>query len=622
MLPQLLPFFIYLPLAGFVCSLLVPHKKEKLVSGISITTIGIQLLAIVALIISWILNDAAVLDLKHMVLFTSPGFQIFIDLYFDRITAVYAITGAVLTLLVAIFSRFYLHREAGFKRFFGTLLLFYSGYNLVIFAGNFETLFIGWEFLGIASFLLIAFYRDRWLPVKNSLKVISIYRFSDICLLLAMWMSHHLWHENITFFKLNDALLVANQVQGHYGFAVFIAIMLLLAAAIKSAQLPFSSWLPRAMEGPTTSSAIFYGSLSVHIGVFLLMRTYPFWESIPAIKIAVIMIGLATAFIAAGIARVQPTVKTQIAYASIVQIGIMFVEVALGWHVLALIHFMGNAFLRTYQLLVSPSVLSYLTHDQFYHFDPTKAIPKAPAFPKLRNTLYMLSIKEWNLDSLLMRFLWTPFKWLGKKLRFLTHIITIAIVVVIYLLGYFFFAGKFDTGLWRDSLSPVLAFIGLLLVLRSFTERADARKPWLLVFAAQVFIVASIVLNDQVELREIIIYLTGGIVSVLVGYFCLNKIKRIDNDISLNHFHGYTYEQPWIAFVFLLSCLGLLGFPITPSFIGVDLLFTHIHEDQPALLVFTSLSFAFIELSLLRIYARIFMGQHKKPYHAIAFKSS
>jgi NADH-quinone oxidoreductase subunit L len=111
---------------------------------------------------------------------------------------------------VAIFSRYYLHREEGFKRFFNTMLLFYAGYNIIIFSGNFETLFIGWEFLGISSFLLIAFYRDRYLPVKNGLKVISVYRLSDICLLLAMWLSHHLWHSNIPFATFNDTALVSN----------------------------------------------------------------------------------------------------------------------------------------------------------------------------------------------------------------------------------------------------------------------------------------------------------------------------------------------------------------------------------------------------------------------------
>ncbi len=139
--------------------------------------------------------------------------------------------------------------------------------------------------------------------------MLSIYRLGDICLILAMWMSHHLWHKNITFFELAQAEAVLELFQEHYFEATFIAVMIVIAAAIKSAQLPFFTWLPRAMEGPTSSSAIFYGSLSVHIGVFLLLRTYPFWGNEWMIKGIIIGIGLITSILAMLIARVQSSVK-------------------------------------------------------------------------------------------------------------------------------------------------------------------------------------------------------------------------------------------------------------------------------------------------------------------------
>lgn len=620
---QLLQFFILIPLAGTFITLLLPPKKEPVISRVAIGTISVYLAGFLLFVVSWLMNGYPTLDIKHIVLFKTTGFEIFIDFYFDKITAVFAFVGSVLTLLVTVFSRYYLHREQGFKRFFNTILLFYLGYNVVIFSGNFETLFIGWEILGISSFLLIAFYRDRYLPVRNGLKVISIYRLSDICLILAMWLSHHLWHENITFLKLNDLNLVNDQLQQHYALAVIISILVLVAAAAKSAQLPFSSWLPRAMEGPTTSSAIFYGSLSVHIGVFLLLRTYPFWEPIAAIKVGVIGIGLATAFIATGIARVQSSVKTQIAYSSAAQIGIIFIEVGLGFHNLALLHFTGNAFLRTYQLLVSPSVLSYLIHNQFFDFIPRKQNGRLSLFQKIKNSLYVLSIKEWNLDLYLHRLLWNPFKWVGKKLGFLTGKAAIFVLVIIFLFGLysFSFREKIPEGLYT-ALPVVFSLLGLLLVLKAFTEKENAQRGWMLVFISQFFIALSISLNEDFGFSQILIYLSGTVISAIAGYICLSKIRSIEDSIDLNGFHGYIYEHPKLAFVFLLSCLGLLGFPITPTFIGIDLMFSHIGEGQVALIIFTSLSFVFIELSVLRIYARIFLGQHKKTYHAIAFRSS
>ena len=387
---NLLQLFIWISLAGFVASLIVPKRKEKILSFIALSTAAVSFMGIISFITWWIINECPILFSKHITLFQTEDIEIFISFYFDKTTAVFALMGSLLTFLVAKFSKTYLHRDDGYKRFFSTILLFFFSYNLLIFSGNFETLFMGWEVLGICSFLLIAFYRDRYLPIKNSLKVMSIYRLGDICLILGMWMSHHLWHENITFLKLNDTNAVIEHIAEHNWYAIFIGTMIIIAAAAKSAQLPFSTWLPRAMEGPTSSSAIFYGALSVHLGVFLLIRTFPYWESILILKILVIGIGIATSLIATSIARVQSSVKVQIAYASVTQIGLMFIEIALGFHILALIHFSANAFLRTYQLLVSPSVLSYAIHDMVFSYMP-KIKKQTESYPKLKNTIYQLN---------------------------------------------------------------------------------------------------------------------------------------------------------------------------------------------------------------------------------------
>ena len=136
----------------------------------------------------------------------------------------------------------------GYKRFFNTLLFFYSGFILIIFSGNLETLFIGWEILGISSFLLIAFYRDRYLPVKNAVKVFSIYRIGDVGLILVMWLSHHIWNANISFDKLFSAELVHAHFEELSSFGLIVAVLIYITAAAKSAQFPFSSWLPRAIS--------------------------------------------------------------------------------------------------------------------------------------------------------------------------------------------------------------------------------------------------------------------------------------------------------------------------------------------------------------------------------------
>lgn len=617
---QLLQLFILVPLLGFIISLFFRNRNENAIAGVAITTMGLQLVGLTAFLVFWIVDGSKLLDIKHFTFYKEGNVEIFIDLFFDKITAVFAFVGTLITFLVAIFSRFYLHRDSGFKRFFNTLLLFFFAYSIVIFSGNFETLFVGWEFLGITSFLLIIFYRDRYLPVKNGLKTISLYRLGDVCLILAMWMSHHLWHENITFLKLNDINLVALHIQEHRYYASFILVMIVIAASIKSAQFPFSSWLPRAMEGPTTSSAIFYGSLSAHIGVFILMRTFPYWESILTIKILIISIGLVTAIIASLIARVQSSVKTQIAYSSIAQIGIMFISVAMGWHTFALIHFAGNAFLRTYQLLVSPSVLGYMIHDQFFSYIPKQY----GSINKFANSIYVLSLKEWNLDSFQFKYLWFPFKWIGRKLNFLSSKAVLFSLIIFYFVGLFCFLNEKIIPKKIDEILHLLfAFIAMLLILKSFAKRSDAMTVWSMIIMSQFYILLSIAfLNDQYEYVEILLYISGLIGASILGFYCLYQVKIIEKNIDLNDFYGYNHEHPKYGFWFLISCLAFVGLPFSPTFIGVDLMFNHIDKDEYLLIGITSISFLFVEIAVLRMYARLFLGPSKKQNHPIAYRSS
>jgi NADH-quinone oxidoreductase subunit L len=619
-----LQLFILIPVLGFLISLFLPRKKENLISMLAFTIAGVHLVGAIVFIGFWLAQDSLTLDIRHITLFQAGRVEIFIDFYFDKVAAVFGVMGSILFFVVVRFSKFYLHREEGFKRYFTTILLFFTGYNLVIFSGNYETMFIGWELLGICSYLLIAFYRDRYLPVKNSLKVISIYRLGDVCLMLSMWMGHHLWHENITFLKLNDASLVSSHFADHYYYAHFIALMLVIAAAAKSAQLPFSSWLPRAMEGPTTSSAIFYGSLSVHLGIFLLLRTHCYWEGLIAIKVLIIVIGIATAIISTMIAQVQASVKTRIAYESIAQIGLMLIEIALGWHMLALVHFAGNAFLRTYQLLVSPSVLGYMTHDLFFSFDAASVNKNDRPMRKLRNSLYILSVKEWNLDYYLQRFLWNPFKWLGNMMKLFTGPFLGGILVIIYIAGIYDKYEPDHVPEWMlDWFPTLLSLIGLIYILKSFAEKGNAIKAWAYVLVGQLFIALSVdLLNEDFALSHIALFLGGSMISALVGFVCLKKIKNLDQNIDLNQFHGYLPEKPMIAFVFLLSCFGFVGLPFTPSFIGIDLLFSHIHKHEEMIIVFTSMSFLVMEVAILRIYSRVFLGPNKKASKASAYRSS
>ncbi len=617
---QLLVLFIGLPLLSFFVTLFWKNRNERPIGLVVRYTKVAYIILSVSYLVWWIANGLTPVSFKLATLYRSDNFVFALELFYDEITAVFSIVGALLFFLVATFSKYYMHRDQGYKRFFSTILLFAAGYNFIILSGNFETLFIGWEIKGLCSFLLIAFYWNRYLPVKNALKTVSNYRISDVMLMLAMWMMHHLTHRNISFTDLGEAKQIAAQGGAYAAMGVLVVCMIVLAATVKSAQFPFTSWLPRAMEGPTSSSAIFYGSLSVHIGIFLLLRTHPFWEDMLWAKILIIVTGVVTAVLSTLIARVQPTVKTQIAYSSAAQIGLMFIETAVGFHWLVLIHFAGTAFLRTYQLLVSPSVLNYLVHHQYFHYEA----PRERKLSAVAASFYVLGVKEWNLDAFMFRFVWSPFKWIGVKLQFLqSYILTTLLVAMAFAIVL---ANRFNAGLLAGMNVPfpeILMSVALMFVLSSFSSRGSALKAWVLLLAAHACIILAIWLTaGQIASLEFLYYAGGIVSSFLLGYYCLQRIHGIDQDILLNRFHGYVYEAENKGLLFLLAVIGMLGFPITTAFVGIDVFFTHVDTHQPVLIVLLALCFLFIELAAFRILLRIFMGPHKKLYHPVAYRSS
>ncbi len=605
---NLLPFFILIPLLGLFFSMLFSETKEKWISRTILSAMGAYVLFTIFFIIIWLFKGDVYLNINEISLYRSNDYNFFIDFYFDKVSAVYLLFSGILSYLIALYSRVYLHKEPGYKRFFTTFMLFFISIQIIVLAGNFETLFIGWEILGISSFLLIAYYRHRYLPVRNGLKVYSVYRIADVGILITIWLSHHLWHENITFEQLKNSQLVAEHLVTHPWIGIIISLSIILAASVKSAQFPFSSWLPRAMEGPTPSSAIFYGSIAAHIGVFLLLRTAAFWQQILVIKILVIVLGIVTAIVATISSRVQYSAKAQIAYSSVAQIGIMFAEVALGFETIALIHMVSNAFLRSYQLLVSPSMVAYYIREQFYQFIPYKKEAKRGWLIKYEATLYVIGLNEWKLDQFLYAIFWNPIKSIGKLLIYFQPKLGVHIGLAILPIPLFFTTELIHFTEKSHRIVPiVVAGIALLMVIRTFSERKNPLLAWSMLSFSHLWVVLSITFNDRLNIWESTFYLSGVLLSGTVGFFILYNLSK-EEKFDLNRFYGLAFYRKNTAFWYLLCSLGLMGFPITTTFLGEDLLFTHIEEHQLLLAFLISLTFILTGISLIRMYARIFMG--------------
>jgi NADH:ubiquinone oxidoreductase subunit 4 (subunit M) len=163
----------------------------------------------------------------------------------------------------------------------------------------------------------------------------------------------------------------------------------------------------------------------------------------------------------------------------------------------------------------------------------------------------------------------------------------------------------------------------MLLVLQTFAERGDALKNWLMIIFSQIFIILAIAfLNDKYEYAEIFIYLSGLSFAAILGCFCLINLKKTEETVELNKFNGFLHQYPNQGFLFLLASLGFVGLPFTPTFIGIDLMFTHVDKDEYLLIVFTSITFLFLEISVLRLYARVFLGPSQRLTHPVAYRSS
>jgi NADH-quinone oxidoreductase subunit L len=619
---NLLPLFLLIPFVGFVVSLIIPSKNEKGIFLSMAIPVAIQVIVATGFTIYWAMFDQSTLNIKEITLYDNEHYSFFIDLLFDKVTATYLIMSSTLTFMIAMFSRAYMHKDSGYKRYFNTMMLNFFGVQVIIFSGNFETMFVGWEILGLSSFLLIAYYRDRYLPVRNGFKVYSMYRLADIGILLAMWFMHQLFHENVTFIQLLNPEFVQEHISGNMGVAILVSFAIILAATVKSAQFPFSSWLPRAMEGPTPSSSIFYGPIAVHIGVYLMLRTYPFWSNMLFVQINVILLGLFTAFVSTTIARVQFSIKAQIAYSSLAQIGIMMVEVALGFETLALIHLTGNAFLRSYQLLISPSIVTYKLRDQFFNYTETKVLDMNTWQKKLYNTLYVLALKEFYMDNYIYKYLWFPFKKIGGRLSKLNTRAAIVIFILIgFISGYLFFFYDYDYLIFNNYLPDVFGLVALAFVLRAFTIRKHPYGAWILLILNHFLIALSVSFNEHFDWIEIVFYLSGvleaGSIGLIVLYLLAKKEKY-----SLDDYYGHAIEHKYKAIIFLLSALALGGFPITTTFLGEDLLFSHVHLNQPFFMAMLAVNYVISGIAIMRIYARIFLGPNHKWYRPEARRSA
>ncbi|MBN8608961.1 MAG: proton-conducting membrane transporter [Deltaproteobacteria bacterium] len=391
--------------------------REREIVFLASVGVGVSFLASIAATFVFARGDSHAIELHYGQLYALPGHVFGLELLVDRLSIAMVLTTGVVTALVTRFSIRYLHRDPGFLRFFVLLSIFDAGMQILVLAGSYDLLFIGWEMVGLSSFLLVAFFQLRNGPVRGGLRAFVTYRMTDVGLLVAGVLLHQATGSSQLEAAFGSGAWPHASTHLDASATTPIALALLLSTIGKSALFPASGWLPRAMEGPTPSSALFYGALSVHAGIYLLLRSAPLFESTPIGSVVLIVIGALTVVTSSLAGRVQSDIKGALAYATSSQVGLMALGVGVaaltrsGWLAILVVAYMvAHAFLRTLQLLRAPSALRDAQEIAAALPDVRRGAHASSHFvpERARELLHHLAYHRFFLDELLDRALVAP----------------------------------------------------------------------------------------------------------------------------------------------------------------------------------------------------------------------
>ena len=284
----------------------------------------------------------------------SGDFSVDFGFLLDPLSVVMMLVVTGISALVTRFSVNYMHNENGFTRYFTVVSLFVFAMLVLVMADNYLVMFLGWEGVGVCSYLLIAFYRERQASAQAATKAFVMNRVGDAGLLVAMFLL--VIHTG----GLEYGEVFAQAPDLPRGTVEAVGLLLLLGATGKSAQLPLGTWLARAMEGPTPSSALMHAATMVTAGVYLVVRSAPIYDHAASALIAVGIVGVVTALYGQLVGYVQTDIKGMLAASTTAQLGLMFLFCGLGLYAVAIFHLVAHAFYKSYLFLTAPSILHHL----------------------------------------------------------------------------------------------------------------------------------------------------------------------------------------------------------------------------------------------------------------------
>jgi NADH-quinone oxidoreductase subunit L len=359
-------FIPLLPLAGFLINGTLGRRLPRVV----VSGVALLFTALPAALVAWLWRtmcaagapDAIELVSRPWIAIT--GFSVNFAFTVDHLTLIMLAVVTGVGFLIHIYSVGYMAHEEGYWRFFAYLNLFMFFMSVLVLAESFLLLFVGWEGVGLCSYLLIGFYFKKKSAADAGKKAFIVNRIGDFGFLLAMFLLIvHFGSLSFTQVFSTIAQHPEWQQQGAH-FLPAICLLLVLGAAGKSAQIPLYIWLPDAMEGPTPVSALIHAATMVTAGVYMVARCHVLFSSSPLALTVVAIIGATTAIFAASVGMVQHDIKRVLAYSTISQLGYMFMACGVGAYAAGIFHLLTHSFFKALLFLAAGSVIHALSGEQ------------------------------------------------------------------------------------------------------------------------------------------------------------------------------------------------------------------------------------------------------------------
>ena len=359
---SLLALTILFPLIGFILLAAGRNKlPESVAAIIGVGSVGLS--ALFALIAGMqFINSGQQAEVHHLwTWFNVGGFAPGISLHLDGLSLLMLGMVTGVGFLIHIFASWYMRGEEDFARFFSYFNLFVASMLLLVLGDNLALLFLGWEGVGLCSYLLIGYYYQNPSNGVAAIKAFTVTRIGDVFLLIALFLIFQ------QFGTLNIAEIVANAatvMTQSSSLTIWTALMLFLGAAGKSAQIPLQTWLADAMAGPTPVSALIHAATMVTAGVYLCCRMFSVMEMAPEVMIFISITGAVTLLVAGFAALVQTDIKRILAYSTMSQLGYMFMAVGAEAYQAGLFHMLTHAFFKALLFLSSGAVILAFHHEQ------------------------------------------------------------------------------------------------------------------------------------------------------------------------------------------------------------------------------------------------------------------